>query len=56
MSSKKKRLKDLAQEQGLLCYLLNYLDFHYQKQISWMQSSNIDDVIRSVYFFYDKIS
>ena len=42
MSSKNKRLNDIAQEQGtsscLTVYLLNNLDFHYQKQNSRMQS------------------
>ena len=42
MSGKYKRLNDIvknkAAKAGLLYYLLNNLDFHYQKQNSRMQS------------------
>ena len=42
MSSKNKRLNDLAQEQGSSSWLtvlpIKQLGFHDQKQISWMQS------------------
>ena len=42
VSSRNKRLNDLAQEQGSSSWLtvlpIKQLGFHYQKQISWMQS------------------